>query len=73
MKKAILTTALVLGATLGVATTTFAQSDSVARPGYHHGMRTHEFNRGPTASDINRGGPGPRVQGGSGTGAGAER
>jgi hypothetical protein len=73
MKKVLLASAMIVSATMGFATITYAQSSRIDRPGYTHGVRTHEFNRGPAASDIHRGGPGPRVQGGSGAGAGAER
>lgn len=71
--KAFWTSALIVGATLGLATATFAQSSTTDRPGYSHGVRSHEMKKGPSAPGIDRGGPGPRVQGGSGAGAGAER
>ena len=73
MKKAIMTSALIVGATLGLATATFAQSGQVDRPGNSHGVRAHVLNHGTAAPDTERGGPGPRIQGGSGAGAGAER
>lgn len=68
MKKAIITGALILSATVGVTSATFAHSVRYHRHGY-----SHEFNRGVAAPDTERGGPGPRVEGGSGTGVGAQR
>jgi len=69
MKK-IIAGALILGTTLGLTTATFAQSRFDRDYGYRGG---YSYNYGPSAPDVDRGGPGPRVQAGSGSGIGAER
>jgi hypothetical protein len=72
MMKKFIAGALILGATLGLTTASFAQGygrydrDYGYRGGYSH-------NYGPAVPDVDRGGPGPRVGAGSGTGIGAER
>jgi hypothetical protein len=75
LKKTIMTGALILGATVGLTTATFAQSygGRYDRPGYSYGGSGYEYNRGPSVPDTERGGPGPRVGAGSGAGIGAER
>jgi hypothetical protein len=72
MKKTIIAGALILGTTLGLTSATLAQ-------GYYGGRYAHGYsyrggyNYGPSAPDVDRGGPGPRVGAGSGAGIGAER
>ena len=75
LKKSIMTGALILGATVGLTTATFAQSygGRYDRPGYSYGGSGYEYNRGPAVPDTERGGPGPRVGAGSGAGIGAQR
>lgn len=76
-KQLIIGSALVLGATftaaLGVSSPTLAQGYY----GYHHHWYGHRglynYYGGFSRPDTMRGGPGPRVGGGSGTGIGAER
>jgi hypothetical protein len=77
-KKLITAGALFLGASLGLATAAAAQGygyygyyggpyyDQWTGPGYG-------YNYGPSVPDTDRGGPGPRVQGGSGMGIGGVR
>ena len=49
LKKTIMTGALILGATVGLTTATFAQSygGRYDRPGYSYGGSGYEYNRGP--------------------------
>lgn len=74
MKKTIMTGALILGTLAGLTSVTFAQGYYGGRydPGYGY-QGGYGQNYGPSAPDVDRGGPGPRVQGGSGSGIGAER
>jgi hypothetical protein len=74
MKQTIMTGALILGTLAGLTSATLAQGYYGGRYeggyGYQGGYGRHD---GPTVPDVDRGGPGPRVQGGSGAGVGAER
>jgi hypothetical protein len=74
LKKTIMTGALILGATAGLTTATFAQNygGRYDRPGYGYGGG-YEYNQGPAVPDTERGGPGPRVGAGSGAGIGSQR
>jgi hypothetical protein len=76
-KKLMLAGALALGATLGLATTGWAQSFYGGYGGQYYdewnGPGPGYYNYGPSEPDIYRGGPGPRVQAGSGMGIGAVR
>lgn len=50
-----------------------ATSASLAWSNHHHSMRHHGmYNYAPGGAYHERGGPGPRVEGGNGTGAGAQ-
>jgi hypothetical protein len=72
MKKTIIAGALILGTTLGLTGATLAQGYYGSR--YDHGFSYRGgYNYGPSQPDVDRGGPGPRVQAGSGSGIGAER
>ena len=72
MKKTLIAGALILGTTLGLTSATLAQGYYGGR--YDHGFGYRDgYNYGPSVPNVDRGGPGPRVQGGSGTGVGAER
>jgi len=74
MKKAIIAGALILGTTVGLTTVTLAQGYYGGRydaPAYSY--RGDYGYYGPSAPDTDRGGPGPRVDAGSGAGIGAER
>ena len=74
MKKIIITGALVLGTIAGLTSATLAQGYYGGRFGQTYGYRgDYGYNSGPSAPDIDRGGPGPRVGAGSGSGIGAER
>lgn len=73
MKKAIITGALILGTITGLTSATFAQGYYDGRYDGSYGYHGYGRNYGPSAPDVDRGGPGPRVQGGSGSGIGAER
>ena len=42
-------------------------------PRANQGMHAPKSNKAPATPDTERGGPGPRVQGGSGAGAGGKR
>jgi len=80
-KKLITATALVLGVTLGTATVSFAQGVYYGGPyGYEYGYNGYDGYPGGyngyypgAAPNWMRGGPGPRVQDGSGQGIGAVR
>ena len=74
MKKAIMAGALILGTIAGLTTAAFAQGYYGGRyyRGYGYGY-PYEYNQGPAVPNTERGGPGPRVQGGSGEGIGAQR
>ena len=73
-KKLITATALVLGVTLGTATASFAQGVYYGGPyGYEYGYNGYDGYYPGTAPNWMRGGPGPRVQDGSGQGIGAVR
>jgi hypothetical protein len=72
-KKLLAATALLLGVTLGTATASLAQSVYYGGPyGYEYGYRGFD---GYSVSPPHwmRGGPGPRVQDGSGMGIGSVR
>ncbi len=74
MKKAIVTGALILGTITGLTSATFAQGYYGGRYDQGYGYQGgYGRNYGPALPDVDRGGPGPRVQGGSGAGIGAER
>lgn len=74
MKKAIMAGALVLGTIAGLTTATFAQGYYGGRyGGPAYGYRGYGYNYGPAVPNTERGGPGPRVQAGSGEGIGAQR
>lgn len=75
-KRLIAATALLVGATLGTATVSFAQGVYYGGPyGYEYGYNGYGGYPGypGTAPNWMRGGPGPRVQDGSGQGIGAVR
>jgi hypothetical protein len=72
MKKAIIAGALILSTTLGLTTATLAQGYYGGRYDRGYGYQGG-YNYGPSAPDVDRGGPGPRVGAGSGAGIGAER
>jgi len=72
-KKLVAATALLVGVTLGTATASFAQTVYYGGPyGYEYGYNGYNGYPG-TAPNWMRGGPGPRVQDGSGQGIGAVR
>lgn len=74
MKKAIMAGALVLGTIAGLTTATFAQGYYGGRyDGPAYGYRRYGYNYGPAVPNTERGGPGPRVQAGSGEGIGVQR
>ncbi len=73
-KKLIAAAALLAGVTLATATASFAQAVYYGGPyryGYGYGGY-YDYDSGSPPYWM-RGGPGPRVQGGSGMGIGAER
>jgi hypothetical protein len=75
-KKLIVAGALILGTTLAVATAASAQDYYYGRYGSYYGYGPsagYGPYYGPTRSDCDRGGPGPRVGCGSGMGIGAVR
>jgi hypothetical protein len=73
-KKLFAATALLLGVTLGTATASFAQSVYYGGPyGYEDGYSYGPYGRSGSPPDWMRGGPGPRVQAGSGQGIGGVR
>lgn len=75
MKKTIMAGALLLGTMAGLTTAAFAQ-EYYGGPfygGYGYRGGPYEYNQGPAVPDTERGGPGPRVQAGSGEGIGAVR
>lgn len=75
-KKLVAATALLVGVTLGTATASFAQGVYYGGPyGYEYGYNGYDGYPGypGTAPNWMRGGPGPRVQDGSGQGIGAVR
>jgi hypothetical protein len=76
-RKLITAGALALGTTLALATAASAQRYGYDRGGPYYdqwgGPGSYGYNYGPSAPDVDRGGPGPRVGGGSGMGIGAER
>ncbi|HZR60068.1 MAG TPA: hypothetical protein VFA80_03795 [Xanthobacteraceae bacterium] len=76
MKKLVAATALIAGVTLGTASASFAQSIYYGGPyGYEYGYNGYDGYYGyrGSAPDWMRGGPGPRVQAGSGMGVGGVR
>lgn len=75
MKKAIMTGAFILGTIATLTTAALAQGYYGGRydRGYGYRGSPYEYNQGPAIPNTERGGPGPRVQGGSGEGVGAER
>ena len=80
-KKLIAATALLVGATLGTATASFAQGYYGGPYGYRGGLYDvapgygggYYGYQGGSPPYWLRGGPGPRVGGGSGMGIGAQR
>ena len=73
-KTLLAATALLLGVTLGTASASFAQAIYYGGPyGYEYGYGPGPYGYPGTAPDWMRGGPGPRVQDGSGQGIGAVR
>jgi len=74
MKKTIIAGALILGTTLGLTSATLAQGFYGGRFEHGYGYQGgYGYNYGPAVPDVDRGGPGPRVDAGSGAGIGAER
>jgi hypothetical protein len=85
LKKLIMTAAILAGATLAATTAGLAQGyygGPYGRgyydysPGWGAGLYDYgggPYNYGPAIPNVDRGGPGPRVQAGSGMGIGAER
>lgn len=74
MKKAIMAGAIVLGTIGGLTTAAFAQvyyGGPYDGPAY--GYSDYGYHYGPPVPNTERGGPGPRVQSGSGEGIGAQR
>jgi hypothetical protein len=72
-KKLVAATALLVGVTLGTATASFAQSFYYGGPyGYEYGYGG-PYGYAGSPPDWMRGGPGPRVQAGSGMGVGDVR
>jgi hypothetical protein len=71
--------AILAGTTLAATTASLAQGyyGGPYGRGYYNSYYDYApgpgFNYGPAVPDVDRGGPGPRVQAGSGTGIGAER
>jgi hypothetical protein len=76
-KELIIGSALLLGAAFTAAVGTSSATLAQGYYGYHHHWYGHRglYNSygGYSQPDVTRGGPGPRVQGGSGMGIGAER
>lgn len=73
VKKLAAATALLAGVTLATATASFAQTIYYGGPyGYEYGYDGYYGYRG-APPDWMRGGPGPRVQDGSGMGIGGVR
>jgi hypothetical protein len=73
MKKLAAATAVLVGITLGTVGASFAQEVYYGGPyGYEYGYGGYYGYPG-TAPDWMRGGPGPRVQDGSGMGVGGVR
>lgn len=73
VKKLVAAAALLGAVTLGTAGASFAQGVYYGGPyGYEYGYNGYYGYRG-TAPDWMRGGPGPRVQDGSGMGIGGVR
>ena len=73
-KKLLAATALLLGVTLGTASSSLAQVIYYGGPyGYEDGYAYGPYGRAGSAPDWMRGGPGPRVQDGSGMGIGGVR
>lgn len=75
MKQTIMTGALILGTIAGLTTAASAQAyyGGPYDRGYGYRGAPYEFNEGPAVPNTERGGPGPRVQAGSGAGIGAQR
>lgn len=73
MKKIIITGAVVLGTIAGLTSATLAQDYYGGRFGHTYGYQGYGYDSGPSAPDVDRGGPGPRVGAGTGAGIGAER
>jgi len=75
-KKLITAGALALGTTLALATAASAQGYGYYGGGPYYDQWTgpgYGYNAGPAVPDVDRGGPGPRVNAGSGEGIGAVR
>jgi hypothetical protein len=75
-KELIIGSALLLGAafTAAVGTSSASQAQYYRHwHGHYRGLYNYYGGYGYSAPDINRGGPGPRVDGGSGMGIGAVR
>ena len=81
-KELIVGSAIVLGAAFTAALGTSSATLAQGYYGYHHHWRGHRYRGlyneyggygGYAEPDTMRGGPGPRVGAGSGTGIGAER
>ncbi|HTV35804.1 MAG TPA: hypothetical protein VMF12_05175 [Xanthobacteraceae bacterium] len=70
-KKLAATAALLLGATLAMSTTSFAQAFYDVAPGF--GDAPGFYDEGISPPNCDRGGPGPRVSCGSGMGIGSQR
>jgi hypothetical protein len=74
VRKLAATAALLLGTTLALSSTSFAQVYYGGYgPGYYDYAPGYYNNFGPSMPNCDRGGPGPRSGCGSGMGAGAER
>jgi hypothetical protein len=77
VKKLLAATALIAGVTLSTAGASFAQIYYGGPYGYEGGPYGYGYQGGPygygSAPDWARGGPGPRVQDGSGMGVGGVR
>ena len=76
MKKLVAASAVLIGVALGTASASFAQGVYYGGPyGYEYGYRNGygPYGYPGTAPDWMRGGPGPRVQDGSGMGIGGVR
>ena len=75
-KKLTIAAAILTGTTLAATTASFAQvyyGGTYGQGFYDYASGAGPYNYGFSPNDTVRGGPGPRVQSGSGTGIGAER
>jgi hypothetical protein len=78
-KELIVGATLLMSAALAAAVGTSSATLAQGYYGYHHNWYGHRhrglynYYGGYSQPDVTRGGPGPRVQGGSGMGVGAER